>query len=119
MLNLSHKQLEVWKIGIDLVSNIYKLTADFPASELYGITNQLRRASVSVPSNISEGVARSSHLERKRFYEIARSSLVEIDTQLEIALNLQFCLDEDVQPISKMMNRLFALLSGLIKSVSA
>ena len=80
MLRLAHKQLEVWKVSIDLVSRIYDLTTDFPSSELSGITNQLRRASVSVPSNISEGAARSSHIERKRFYEIARSSLVEIDT---------------------------------------
>ena len=118
MLSLAHKRLDVWKIGIDLVSKIYTLTSDFPSSERYGITNQLRRASISVPSNIAEGSARSSRTESKRFYEIARGSLVEIDTQLEIAINLQFCSKEDIRSISEMMNRLFALLSGLIKSVS-
>ncbi|MCP5007151.1 MAG: four helix bundle protein, partial [Planctomycetes bacterium] len=90
MLTLNHKRLDVWKMGVSFVGIIYELTKDFPKSESYGITNQLRRASVSIPSNIAEGASRDSVKDRKRFYEIARSSLVEIDTQLEISKMLNY-----------------------------
>ena len=80
MLNLNHKKLEVWKKSLDLIENIYTLTEKFPKSEIFGISNQLRRASVSITSNIAEGSSRNSKIERKRFFEISRSSLVEIDT---------------------------------------
>ncbi len=119
MMELSHKKLVVWKKSIELVNEIYTLTAKFPSAELHGITSQLRRSAVSIPSNIAEGSARTSNTERRRFLEIARSSLVELDTQLEIALNLQLCSDDDVQSISETMNRLFGLLSGLISRVSS
>ena len=115
MLNLKHKTLEVWKRAVEFVTDIYQATENFPKSELYGITNQLRRAAVSVPSNIAEGASRKSLLERKRFYEIARSSLVEIDTQLEIALRLRYCSDGALTPLGDKMNHLFAMLSNLIK----
>ena len=118
-MELSHKKLVVWKKSIDLVNEIYTLTAEFPSAELYGLTGQLRRSAVSIPSNIAEGLARSSNSERKRFLEIARSSLVELDTQLEIALRLQLCSEDDVQSITETMNRLFGLLSGLISRVSS
>ncbi|MCY3764214.1 MAG: four helix bundle protein [Gemmatimonadetes bacterium] len=117
-MELSHKKLVVWQKSIDLVNEIYTLTAEFPSTELFGITSQLRRSAVSIPSNIAEGSARSSNSERRRFLEIARSSLVELDTQLEIALNLQLCLEDDVQSITETMNRMFGLLSGLINRVS-
>ncbi|MBK6771930.1 MAG: four helix bundle protein [Ignavibacteria bacterium] len=67
LLNLSHKKLDVWKLSIELIKLIYKLTEGFPKSELFGITNQLRRASVSVASNLAEGCARKSLLEKKKF----------------------------------------------------
>ncbi len=118
MMELSHKKLVVWQKSIDLVNEIYTLTAEFPSTELFGITSQLRRSAVSIPSNIAEGSARSSNSERRRFLEIARSSLVELDTQLEIALNLQLCSEDDVQSITETMNRMFGLLSGLISKVS-
>ena len=100
MLNLNHKNLEVWKISIDFVCEVYRLTEGFPKAELYGITNQLRRAAVSVPSNIAEGSSRSSANERRRFYEVSRSSLAEIDTQIEIAKRLEYCSDEDIMRLS-------------------
>ena len=83
MLDLKHKNLEAWKHAMKLAREIYRATADFPSSELYGLRSQLRRCAVSVPSNVAEGVSRSSSADRRRFYEIARSSLVELDTQLE------------------------------------
>jgi four helix bundle protein len=114
MLNLNHKSLNVWKLAMDLVTKIYKITAGFPKEEMYGIISQIRRASISVPSNVAEGAARSSAKERKRFFEISRSSLVEIDTQLEIALKLNFCSEDGLFEIAEQMNYLFASLSKLI-----
>ena len=115
MLDLSHKKLDVWKLSIEIVSDIYALTEKFPRTEIYGIINQLRRASVSISSNIAEGAARRTSVEKRRFYEISRSSLVEIDTQLEIAVKLVFCRPEDLKVISEKMNHMFAMLSNLIK----
>ncbi|MEE9168224.1 MAG: four helix bundle protein [bacterium] len=118
MLNLNHKKLEVWKMSVSFVSMIYELTDQFPKSEIYGITNQLRRAAVSVPSNIAEGASRTSLKDRKRFYEIARSSLVEIDTQLEISLALEFFGKKSTvqtTELFKTINSLFAMLSKLIE----
>ncbi len=119
MLDLRHKNLEVWKASIDFVSDIYQLTGSFPQKELYGITSQLRRAAVSVPSNLAEGCSRSSPLERKRFYEIARSSLVEMDTHFEISRRLGYCSENDLKTLSEKMNHIFALLSRLLKKTQA
>ena len=76
----NHKDLEVWKKSMDLVSNIYKITESFPNKELYGLTNQIRRAAVSIPSNIAEGAARNSKKEFIQFLYIALGSLSELET---------------------------------------
>ena len=89
----SHKDLTVYKTSIDLVIDIYQLSQNFPDSEKFGLTSQIRRASVSIPSNISEGVARSSKKEFIRFLYIALGSVAEIETQLEIAYRLKFIKD--------------------------
>lgn len=115
MLRLNHKKLDVWKVSMDLVVDLYKLTGNFPQSELYGIVNQIRRASVSIPSNIAEGASRNSLKDRMRFYIIARSSLVEIDTQLEIAKQLGYCSDEHLKSTSEKLNHIFAMLSNMVK----
>ena len=115
MLNLNHKKLDVWKRGIDLTKKIYLISNKLPQSEIYGLIAQLRRAAISVPSNIAEGSARKSEIERNRFYEIARSSLVEIDTQLIIASELGFLSKKDMDLIEDDLNALFAMLSNLIK----
>ena len=114
MIKLNHKKLNVYKASIELVSEIYKLTNSFPASENFGLTSQLRRASVSIPSNISEGSARSSEAERKRFLQIARSSLVEVDTQIEISLKLNYLNEEDIIHLSDLSNQVFAMLSKMM-----
>ncbi len=115
MLNLNHKNLLVWKKSIELVKEIYVQTNKFPKHEMYGLTSQLRRAAISVPSNIAEGASRKSKLERHRFYEISRSSLVEMDTQIEISIMLGFIDNDDVDDISKYSNEIFAMLSKMIK----
>ena len=82
---MTHKDLEVYKLSLTLVENIYKLTQSFPASENFGLTSQLRRASISLPSNIAEGSSRGSTKDFIRFLNIASGSLAEIETQLVIA----------------------------------
>lgn len=114
MLKLNHKNLDVWKLSITLVKDLYAITENFPKSEVFGLSNQIRRASVSISSNIAEGASRKTELDRKRFYIIARSSLVEIDTQLEIAILLKFLSVKDSELIDEKINHLFAKISNLI-----
>lgn len=115
MIKLNHKKLDVWKLSIELTTNIYKLTSTFPSFESYGLTSQLRRAAVSISSNIAEGAARTSKKERIRFFEMSRSSLVEVDTQLLIALKLKYVTFGEVEQLDELLNHLFAKLSNLIK----
>lgn len=114
MLNLGHKNLNVWKLSLNLISEIYRLTKAYPKEELYGLTSQMRRAVVSVSSNIAEGASRRSYLERKRFYEISRSSLIELDTQLEISLKLNYISDGFINELGDLVNHVFAMLTKLI-----
>jgi four helix bundle protein len=116
MLTLNHKNLDVWKLSKELVKTIYTTTKEFPKEELYGVTNQLRRASVSIVCNIAEGSARKSFLDRRRFYEISRSSLVEIDSLLEISKDLNFITDDEWVKIGEDIELLFKKLSKLITS---
>jgi four helix bundle protein len=118
MLNLGHKSLDVWKLSLNLISNIYKLTELYPKSELYALISQMRRSSVSVACNIAEGASRKSSLERKRFYEISRSSLIELDTQLEISLKLGYINDNSINDLSNLVNHIFAMLSKLIEKTN-
>lgn len=113
MLKLNHKKLTVWKKSIELVNEAYKLTNKLPSEEKFGLVSQIRRASVSISSNISEGASRKSNIERSRFYEIARSSLVEVDTQIEICLTLNFLNESDIQKLKKLANEVFAMLSAM------
>ncbi len=102
---------------MDLVTEVYELTGRYPKEEMYGITNQLRRAALSVPSNIAEGAARSSLNERRRFCEIAKSSLVEIDTQLQISKKLGYFPSEGNSELTEEINHLFAKLSKMIERI--
>lgn len=96
MLNLAHKKLQVYQSSIELLKTIYGLTKQFPAEEQYLIVHQLRKSAISICSNLAEGAARSTRAEQRRFYEISRSSLVELDTQLEIVKALRYLEEEDV-----------------------
>ena len=118
MLNLSHKKLDVWKLGIDLVESVYQITREFPKHELFGLTSQLRRAAVSVPANIAEGASRRTAKERKRFYEISRSSLVEIDTLVESCFAAQIIKPQQTTELEELLNALFAKLSRLIEKTN-
>lgn len=117
MLKLNHKNLDVWLLSIKLVSTIYSITSKYPKEEMYGLTNQTRRATVSISANIAEGSSRKSLVERKRFYEIARSSLVEVDNHLEIAIALNYLDEKTINEIGEKLNELFAKLSKFIEKV--
>lgn len=110
-----HHRLMAWQKSIDLVKEIYLLTAAFPRHEVYGLTSQMRRAVISVPSNIAEGAARTSIREFMNFLSIARGSLSELETQIIISKRLGF-LDDD-QKINQLTGEVFALLGGLINSL--
>lgn len=92
----THEDLEVWKQSIDLVEDIYKMTMNFPSEEKFGLISQLRRAAVSVPSNIAEGAARKSDKENIQFLYISLASLSEIETQLIISKRLDFYNTDDI-----------------------
>ncbi len=116
-LQRPHERLEVWRDAMSLVEWTYRITSPFPADERFGLTTQLRRAAVSIPSNIAEGAARRSRQEYLRFLSIARGSLAELDTQLQIAQRLQY-MDSDPQ-IYDLLNRTFARLNALIRSLDS
>ena len=107
---MNHKELDVWKESIGLVTKVYSLTADFPDDEKFGIVSQMRRAAVSVPSNIAEGCARISDKENLRFMDIASGSLAELETQILISKNLGF-IEPDYQLPE--IDKVGQMLSGL------
>ena len=107
---MDYKDLDVWKKSIELVTEIYSITANFPNEEKYGIVSQIRRAAVSIPSNIAEGCARFSDKENLRFLDIARGSLAELETQLIISKNLGFI---DSDNLVKKISPIAQMLSGL------
>ena len=113
-----HKKLDVWKAGMELAGAIYKITTNFPSEEKFGLVAQMRRAAVSVPSNIAEGAARQGKKEFKNFLSIARGSLSELDTQVELASLLKYLGAEKLQELDNLMIRVDKMLTGLIRSLS-
>ena len=87
---MNHKEMDVWKRSMDLVETIYKVSTQFPKEEIYGLTSQIRRSAVSVPSNIAEGAARKSDKEFIQFISIAMGSLSEVETQYQLSVRLGF-----------------------------
>ena len=112
-----HKKLDVWKISMDLVTAIYKQTDSFPEKEIYCLTTQIRRAAISIPSNIAEGAARNTRREFVNFLHIAQGSLSELDTQMEIAKRLEYLKENDWKSFDETAIRIDKMLSGLIKQV--
>lgn len=110
-----HKELAVWQQSMQLAGLVYACSASFPKDERYGLTTQLRRAVVSIPSNIAEGVARSSTKDYLRFLVVARGSLSEVDTQLELAVMFGYV--ERGHRVFGQLELTGKLLSGLIRSL--
>ena len=113
----THKDLDVWKKSVSLVTLIYENTKSFPKDELYGLTNQIRRSAVSIPSNIAEGSARKGNKEFAQFLYIGLGSLSELETQLIIATNLKYISSEKSEIIMNDLNDIRRMLVGLIKYV--
>ena len=114
----THRDLEVWQRSMRLVQQIYQFTSNFPNGERFGLTSQMRRAAVSIPSNIAEGAARGTTREFCYFLRIARGSLAELETQVIVSVNLgchekDSLLSEEIQSQFKMIN---SLISSLKKS---
>lgn len=109
-----HYELDVWKDAMRLVREVYRLTSSFPEEERFGLTSQIRRSAISIPSNIAEGAGRGGRVEMSRFLVIARGSLAELDTQIWIAKDLQFL--NNVDELQASVQLLFAKLNALIAS---
>ena len=108
----SHENLQVWQEGMALAKEVYAATSSFPKEEMYWLTSQMRRAAVSVPSNIAEGAARGSKKEFLQFLNIARGSLMELETQILLARDLGFTASYD--RLLERSNKTYALLNGLM-----
>jgi four helix bundle protein len=113
----SYRDLIAWQKAMKLVSKIYESTRHFPSEERFGLTNQLRRAAVSIPSNIAEGQARFSQREFHRFLSQARGSLVEVETQLLIAKELKYLSSTSANELLSSTDELGRILNGLISSI--
>ncbi len=111
----NHRNLRVWQSALDLVDDVYRFTAKFPKEELYGLSSQMRRAAVSVPSNIVEGCARSGTKELIHFLNIASGSLSELDTQIEIARRQGYLADAEL--LVSRIDGVFAMLVALMASL--
>ncbi len=112
-----YRQLEVWQEAMNLVTLIYQSTAGFPREEIYGLSNQLRRAAVSVPSNIAEGQGRRSTKEFLNQLSVARGSLLEVQTQVEISRRLKYLAAEQVNCLEQRIGTVVRLLNGLMRSL--
>jgi len=110
-----HQRLEVWRDAMDLVEVIYRFSSVFPDTERFALTQQIRRCAVSIPSNIAEGAARRSRAEYKRFVSIARGSLSELDTQVQIAERLGYAYPQPI--LVDLIERSFARLTALLNAL--
>lgn len=115
----SHKDLIVWQKGIDLAIIIYKLTSKFPSEEKFGLINQMRRAAVSISSNIAEGRSRSTRKDFAQFLHIALGSISELETQLEIAKRLEYGEKVDYNETVATLQEVSKMLVSIIASLKA
>ncbi|MGG1924302.1 four helix bundle protein [Chryseobacterium cucumeris] len=111
------KELLVWQRSIDFVTEIYRTTEAFPKDEIYGLTSQIRRAAVSIPSNIAEGNSRRSKPDYSQFLKISRGSCAEVETQLIISKNLKFLNENEHLKLNEKIIEISKMLNGLINSL--
>lgn len=112
-----HKKLDVWQVGIEFVTDLYSATETFPKEEKFGLISQIRKASVSVPTNIAEGAARGSNQEFLRFLHISSGSLSELDTLLIISRDLDFLSQDLFSTLMETLKRMEIMLNGLIQKL--
>jgi four helix bundle protein len=115
-LTLNHQKLDIYLASKSFVLECYKLSQKLPLEEKFGMISQVRRAALSVHLNIAEGASRRSAVERKRFYEIARGSLIEIDAALDVAAELSYLNDFNYNKLGELLIKCFKLLTGLIEA---
>lgn len=111
------RELDIWKKGIELVKKVYKITEKFPNHELYGLTSQMRRCAVSVPSNVAEGFRRKYPKEFRQFLNIALGSLAELETQLVITKELEYFGNEDEKNLLELIDHLNRMITNLWKKL--
>ncbi|MCU0537494.1 MAG: four helix bundle protein [Hydrococcus sp. Prado102] len=114
---MSYREQFIWKRAVQLSVNCYKLTEHFPKTEIYGLTNQIRRASVSVPSNIAEGYGRKTKQEYIQFLHISLGSLRELDTQITIALKVDLAAKELIEPVLNEVDEMQSILVSTINKL--
>ena len=112
------RDLDVWKKGIEIVKDVYGITSAFPGQELYGLTSQMRRSSISIPSNIAEGFNRFHNKEYKQFLYVALGSCAELETQIEIAVELKYTNEENKNLLLEKLDHESRMLSSLIKKLN-
>jgi len=115
MSEQNYKNLDVWKESRKLVSTVYSLAKNFPEEEKFGLTSQIKRASISIPSNIAEGLGRNSKKETRQFVYIAKGSLYEVETQIYLALDLGFLQENQTEEIFNQITTVRKLIIGFIK----
>lgn len=113
-LKLGHTNLEVYKYSYALTMEAYRITKQFPESERFNLVSQIRRAAISVRMNIAEGSSRKSLAERNRYYEIARGSVIEIDSAMDIVLGLEYVKEDHLLELGDLIIKSFKLLTGMI-----
>ncbi len=113
-MDFSYKKLIVWQKSLELTKQIYLLTESYPSQENFVLKQQMRRAAISISSNIAEGSGRTTIPDRKRFYTIARSSLIELDSQIETSKTLKYTTSEDSLIATSLQHEVFRILSKLI-----
>ena len=113
-----HRKLDVWKKTMEFVRDVYKATHTFPKSEIYGLASQMRRAAVSIPSNVAEGAARKGNREFRQFLNIAQGSISELDTQIELSLMLKYVGTELYDDLMVKLNTISKMLFGLSRSLA-
>ena len=114
-MDKSHKKLKVWQEAMELAKIVYKVTAELPSTEKFGLISQMRRAAVSIPSNIAEGAARQGGKESIQFYTFARGSLSELDTQVELCKTLGLLSSSSISLLTSHIETVDSLLSGFIR----
>jgi len=114
----THKDLDVWKNSIELAKEVYEATKSYPREEIYGLVSQMRRAAVSIPSNIAEGAARSGNREFTKFLYIAAGSASELDSQIEVSKAINIGDADTLSEIQARLTTISKMLRGLIRSTN-
>ena len=113
----TYRDLDIWKKGIELVKDTYKLTEEFPKQEMYGLVNQMRRSAISIPSNVAEGFRRHHNKEYKQFLYTSLGSCAELETQITIAKELKYIQEDKEAMLLERLDHICRMISNLLKKL--